>query len=250
MSTFPVERSPQDYLNELLRSRGYSTQTYPSLSNGYFSKPSPLQIASYGIELIKAVNKSDSVLLERFLRLGLSPNACNKFGESLLHSACRKASKSCLKTLMEYNCSVQICDDCGRTPLHDVCWTTEPCFESATMLLDADHRMIFMTDRLGVQPFAYIPKENWAKWIEFLDRKKDIYWATRNVLVDGDEPPPELTLMKPGEIRVPNPPNACTPESTMKLFQALKEKTDGAKITDLRIKKLLDYLSCIKPASQ
>ena len=102
------------------------------------------------------------------------------------------------------------------------------------MLLDADHRILLMTDRLGVQPFAYIPKENWAKWIEFLDCKKDIYWATRNVLVDGDEPPP----------------NACTPESTMKLFKALKEKTDGAEITDLRIKKLLDYLSCLKPASQ
>eukprot|EP00588_Corethron_pennatum_P009167 CAMPEP_0194270358 /NCGR_PEP_ID=MMETSP0169-20130528/4349_1 /TAXON_ID=218684 /ORGANISM="Corethron pennatum, Strain L29A3" /LENGTH=218 /DNA_ID=CAMNT_0039012369 /DNA_START=397 /DNA_END=1053 /DNA_ORIENTATION=+ len=204
--------SPQDFLNQLLRSRGYSTATYPTLSGGYHAQPTPLQVASYGVGLVSVVRASDPVRLARYLRRGLSPNPCNRFGESLLHMVCRRRDRACLSTLIEHGCEVRVSDDFGRTPLHDACWTSEPCFESVALLLDQDPRLVSMADRRGALPLAYVRKEHWGKWVDFFERKKDEYWPWRDAAKDGEESPPELSLMVPGSSTFPDPPNACSVE--------------------------------------
>eukprot|EP00588_Corethron_pennatum_P016112 CAMPEP_0194303616 /NCGR_PEP_ID=MMETSP0171-20130528/1459_1 /TAXON_ID=218684 /ORGANISM="Corethron pennatum, Strain L29A3" /LENGTH=253 /DNA_ID=CAMNT_0039054575 /DNA_START=384 /DNA_END=1147 /DNA_ORIENTATION=- len=48
--------------------------------------------------------------------------------------------------------------------------------------------------------------------VDFFDRKKDDYWPWRDAAKDGEESPPELSLMVPGSSTFPDPPNACSVE--------------------------------------
>lgn len=98
---------------------------------------------------------------------------------------------------MDRGCSVQICDDFGRTPLHDACWTSEPNFKIVELLLDTDVRLLHVVDCRGATPLAYIKRENWHKWKEFFHSKLEIYWFTRDSESLGEEPPPALSLEAP-----------------------------------------------------
>ena len=70
-------------------------------------------------------------------------DACNRFGESVLHMACRRGSADMVSFFMA-DCAlpVNISDDFGRTPLHDACWTPAPCFDVVGLLLDADRHLV------------------------------------------------------------------------------------------------------------
>ena len=72
------------------------------------------------MKVIQGVRKSDKTLIRNLLKAGLSPNPCNKFGESIIHMICRCGNEELLKIFLEYGCNLQVCDDFGRTPLHDV----------------------------------------------------------------------------------------------------------------------------------
>ena len=99
--------------------------------------------------------------------------------------------------LLDRGCSVQICDDFGRTPLHDACWTSEPNFKIVQLLLDIDCRLLHIVDCRGAAPLAYVKRGNWAKWKQFFWSKVEIYWAHRDVSIVGEEPPPPLTTKLP-----------------------------------------------------
>jgi hypothetical protein len=101
--------SPKIFYDNLLRSRGYSAKNFYSLEL-YYCSPTPLQKASYGNELVRAVRESDADLLKRILTCGLSPNPCNAFGESLVHTVCRRGDFKLLKVMVEAGCSFQVSD--------------------------------------------------------------------------------------------------------------------------------------------
>lgn len=204
--------SPQSFLDSLLSSRGYSTKNYCSLEGGYYCKPTPLQKASYGIQLVRAVRSSNAALLGELLRCGLSRNPCNAFGESLVHMVCRRSDYALLKALVEHGCSLQVSDDFGRTPLHDACWTSEPCFECIELILLTDKRLLRLVDCRGSSPLAYVQKDNWRKWIDFFERKKDVYWPTRDVANEGEERPPRLAGEAPHSNPIQDPKDALSLE--------------------------------------
>jgi hypothetical protein len=82
--------SPQDFLNKKLKERGYSTRRYTTINSGYSNMPTPLQLASYDVHILKMIIRDkDENALREMLSCGLSPNACNKYGESLLHKVCK-----------------------------------------------------------------------------------------------------------------------------------------------------------------
>jgi hypothetical protein len=199
----------QQYLANLLTSRGYSTQHYCSLEGGYYCKPTELQKASYGMKLIQAVRTSDAILLRRLLSAGLSPNPCNAFGESIIHMVCRRGDWKLLNIFLEFGCSVQVSDDFGRTPFHDACWTTKPCFPSVELLLNRDVRLLHVVDCRGSAPLSYVKQENWGEWMEFFDSQKDIWWPVRNVSLSGEEDPPELVSRAPHSLPLPDPKRAA-----------------------------------------
>ena len=190
----------QSYFENLLRSRGYSANNYCSLENAYYSKPTALQMASHGVKVIQGVRKSDTHLVTRLLKAGLSPNPCNKFGESIIHMICRRGDSELLKIFVKFGCSLQVCDDFGRTPLHDACWTSEPKFEVVELILRSDRRLMNIDDCRGSSPLSYVKRDHWGAWIQFFERVKDQFWSHRDVKVVGEEPPPDLVGKAPNSI--------------------------------------------------
>jgi hypothetical protein len=59
------------------------------------------------------------------------------------------------------------------TPLHDACWTSQPCFELIELLITHMSDLLYVSDARGYYPLDYVRKENWDAWIDFLDAHKD-----------------------------------------------------------------------------
>ncbi|CAM9492475.1 unnamed protein product, partial [Sphacelaria rigidula] len=57
--------------------------------------------------------------LEQLARAGVDMGASNRFGESVVHLATRRGSAPVLQFLLAHGGSLHICDDYGKTPLHD-----------------------------------------------------------------------------------------------------------------------------------
>lgn len=178
--------SVSGFFDQLLRDRGYSTKRYATLQTAYYCHPTPLQLASYDTYLIELVRRDIHCALEDALSVGLSPNACNRFGESLLHQACRRGKYSLVRILMRYGASVQVSDDYGRTPLHDACWATPPSWPLIELLLQTDSNGFLLQDSRGCIPLDYIPKQYQMEWCDFLDRVADKYWPVQMEAIKGN----------------------------------------------------------------
>lgn len=171
--------SPQIYLDEIRKSRGYSSKRYNTLQTGYYNKPTEYQKASYDVYMIGLVKRKDEesdIDLNARLQSGISPNPCNMHGESLLHMICRRGDYKLLQILLNNGCCTQVADDYGRTPLHDACWAANPAFETVDLLLKNDLTLLHMTDCRGYLPLSYVRKDHWPVWIDFIDKMKDEYW--------------------------------------------------------------------------
>jgi Ankyrin repeats (many copies) len=195
--------SPQQYLDAMIRSRGYSAATYSTLSSAYHNKPTPYQLASYGVYVINLIRTSSIEGLHEVFDVGLSPNACNAHGESIVHNVCRRCDVQVLDVLLQAGCEIQISDDNGRTPLHDACWAPEPNFPLVERLLERDIRLLYMADSHGHLPLSYTRQDHWSEWLQFLQSKKDLYWP-RNASSDCSAAP-ALTLLEPHSRPIPNP---------------------------------------------
>jgi hypothetical protein len=148
------------------------------------------------------------------LSSGISPNPCNKHGDSLLHTACRLGTSTArlLKLMLENGCSVQISDDQRRTALHSTCATDNGkfSFETVELILKQDICLIHMLDAHGALPLSYIPKQHWPEWIEFLDSIKEHYWPKRNLIREGEQEPTVLAREYPNSRPLPDPHNALS----------------------------------------
>ena len=149
-----------------------------------FCKPSEENIQSYDLEAVRAIRSKNLPRLQELHQGGKNLNACNQFGESLLHMACRRGDLEILKYMIhEAHVVVDIADDFGRNPLHDAAWTPSPNFDVMDLLMEvADPCMFLAADVRGSTPFDYARKEHWASWIQFLESRKDkIAQRIRNV---------------------------------------------------------------------
>ena len=202
------EFSPQTFLDTMLHSRGYSTERFSSLQTGYSNKPTALQQASYGTHLVKCIRSGNKTAVREMMRAALSPNACNAFGESVLHLVCRCGDWQMLFILLSHGASVHTADDFGRTPLHDVCWAPYPSFATVELILQEDVRLLYVTDSRQATPLSYVCRDHWAAWRDFLRENADKYWPPRNVHQDGVEPAPSRALQKADSCPLPDPPSA------------------------------------------
>jgi Ankyrin repeats (3 copies) len=202
----PPAVSPQDYLDSIMKSRGYSTRRYAALETGYRNKSTPLQLASYDVYLINLVRQDDEETFRAIFQSGISSNPCNARGESLLHACSRKGETEYLRIMLEdAKSTVQVADDYGRTPLHDCLWSAEPSFDKVKLLLDRDVHLMQLADARGALPFSYTRQEHWGLWNQFLDDIKDCYWP-ETASAHSHEPP--LALLKPNSQPVKDPANA------------------------------------------
>lgn len=136
------------------------------------------------------------------LEAGLSPNACNQHGESLLHMVCRHGKLDLFNILVAFDVDVQQTDDYGRTPMHDCCWASQPSFEIARCLIERDPQMMFLFDARGSLPLTYVTKTLWGEWNHFMEDVMDIAFPWDNPRKDMT---PLLCNMKPNSRPVPDP---------------------------------------------
>ena len=95
-------------------------------------------------------------------------SACNKFGESILHLACKRASFETVRFLLSHGADLSVRDDYGRTPMHDACWRPEPDFALVSLLLTLSPSLLMRCDKWGFTPLMYITQEQWTPWCSFL----------------------------------------------------------------------------------
>jgi hypothetical protein len=115
-----------------------------------------------------------------------------------------------LQVMIDCGCNVQVCDDSGRTPLHDACWTKNPDFELVEQILKMDMDLLFVSDIRDTLPLSYAPRVTWDHWLRFLESKKEVFWPKRNGSSLESEKVPQnpLTLAGPNTCPIVDPPNA------------------------------------------
>ena len=174
--------SPQDYLNATLRSRGYSTVTATSFDCGYPSQPTALQRSSYGVAVLRAVQKSDADALSKLLQAGLSPNPCNAHGDSILQMVCKRSDVKLFQIFLDNGVVLETADPFGRTPLHFAAWApaSDDTFEIVSAMLDrVGIDILRVTDKNGKTPLQYLTVDKWPRWVSYLESKRDAYFPQR-----------------------------------------------------------------------
>ena len=198
------QKSPQQWAEEVLAGRGYNIEHVRTVDTDYYNPASPLQLASYNTRSVDICTRNvDLEALRAMLFSGISPNACSAYGESIMHKVCRMGHAHVLRVFVEFGAELKTTDEQGRTLLHDACWAPRPAFREFALLLQADPNMLFMADNRGACPFDYIPEDDYAVWIEFLERNVDRFWPE-------DATHRRTNRGKPGSRPISDPANALT----------------------------------------
>ena len=161
-----------------------STLEYSLSKENYFPQVTESNFTAYQSDAIQAIRNKDIVKLRQIKKSGRSLQGCNRFGESLLHIACRRGSADMLAFLInDGECSLRVIDDYGRTPLHDACWQSEPNFDLIEIILDAEPDLLLLKDKRGHVALEYVRREHWGVWVKYLSyrMKTEIRRRRKNV---------------------------------------------------------------------
>jgi hypothetical protein len=167
---------PLKMLQKMLTARGVPITFFPSVKHCRQVTPTQRQLEDYDLSLTTAVRSADLEQLRGLHAGGRSMMACNKYNESILHTACRRGTREMVAFMLENGANPSISDDFGRTPLHDACWRLDPHFDIVTMLLDNELSLLYMLDVRGASPLSYVRREHWLEWCAYLVHHRERYW--------------------------------------------------------------------------
>lgn len=172
-SVFPS--NPTKFVEHAFQANGFSLDKVIDEARSQLPEITPTMIEAYGMEVSKAVRDNDLDTLKELHSAGVLLDCCNKFGDSLIHIACRRSHTQIVRFLLE---EAKVCvlrmDDLKRTPLHDACWTAEPNFEIVDMLLRAAPVQAVCKDNRGFAPFEYARQHHEEQWLEFLSERRSL----------------------------------------------------------------------------
>jgi hypothetical protein len=170
------QQTPQDLLRKILRANDVSPKFTLALDlDDFFLKMTSKNVQAYDIPKATAIRHCDITALRAMHQKGEMLQCCNRFGESIVHTACRRGSAACIQFLtQEAGVSLRVRDDYGRTALHDSCWTNVPSFELITLVLKSCPDLLFVADKRGVYPLQYIRKDFHADWCKFLEENQEL----------------------------------------------------------------------------
>jgi len=152
-----------------------SAQSNTTSSEQFFPALTEDNLNGYEMDVITAVREEDLDTLRALHQSGRTMSCSNRFGESLIHMACRRGFTSIVKFLVEEaNVPIRITDDCGRTPLHDTLWNRDCKYEIFDVLVRRDPALLLVSDKRGHTPFAYARKDHWSNWLVHLFDQKDV----------------------------------------------------------------------------
>lgn len=162
--------NPSAFVNSCFKAYGINPYLYDPLAlKNFFLETTDDHVEAYEPEKIQAIRRNDMKTLRRLRNMGCSFQGCNRFGESLLHLACRRSSLDTIRFLIvECSVSLRVKDDYGRTPLHDVCWRKDPNFDIVDIILDREPDLLIIADKRGHVPLDYVRREHWGHWIHYL----------------------------------------------------------------------------------
>eukprot|EP00536_Pseudo-nitzschia_multiseries_P000988 jgi/Psemu1/179972/e_gw1.12.137.1 len=127
------------------------------------------------MDKVTAMRSEDVEALRNMHLKGETLQVCNQFGESIIHSACRRGLSNVLRFLVdEARVSLAVADDYGKTPAHDACWTIKPNFEVVKIVLKACPDLLLVADKRGSTPLDYTQRSLWGDWCTFLKDNEDI----------------------------------------------------------------------------
>lgn len=170
------DTSPEDFVKAAVRANGFSPEVRSTISmTDFFEEPTDEQIAAYDQEVIQAICDRDLKKLRAMHSSGRTLQCCNRFGESLIHMACRRGFTEVVVFLVqEAEVSLRVRDDYGRSPLHDACWAPEPNFDLVDFLIKKAPELLLLSDVRGHTPFAYVRRNHWNGWLKFLSDRKSL----------------------------------------------------------------------------
>lgn len=172
--SIPKTDSPHHYLMECLERLGINAKVMRfDEVHDLFEEPKQTEIDAYGFEALDAVRQRNIEKLKQFHADGKPLKCSNRFGESILHLACRKGFCDVVDFLVsQADVPVWVKDDFGRTPLSDACWTIEPNFDLMDVLISKAPDLLLVSDARGHTPLAYVRREHWDLWTEYLRKKE------------------------------------------------------------------------------
>mmetsp|Transcript_32049 Transcript_32049/g.35893 ORF Transcript_32049/g.35893 Transcript_32049/m.35893 type:complete len:365 (-) Transcript_32049:174-1268(-) len=149
----------------------------------FIEKPTKEMLDAYKTEIVMAVRNNNVSKARQLFNDGIFDcNACNKFGESILHIACRRGHLEMVQFLIvDVGLKVEeIRDDYHRTPLHDAFWTSTASYDVVDFLLKQPHvvDLLLVKDVRGYTPLDYARSEHRGKWLHFLWKRKSILRPT------------------------------------------------------------------------
>jgi ankyrin repeat protein len=169
-------RHPEETLFQLMNDHGLEIQYQDSLSlSDFFSPHTEEEMDCYDSDVIGAIRQQNIDKLREFHYAGRPLKCSNRFGESLLHMACRRGFYDVVLFLIqEAKVPIRVRDDYGRTVLHDAAWTCEPNFALIQLILTECPDLLYMRDRRGDTAISYARKSHWSEWNDFLHQNVSI----------------------------------------------------------------------------
>lgn len=168
--------SLEDFVLGVLRDRGHEASPIRPNEDARRYVPSPQDVSDYDLDMIAAIRSGDAAQLATRLEAGKSVNACNRFGESILHMAARAGNADLVELLVKAGASVWAVDDMGRTPLHDACWTPSPALGVARVLLLREPDLVRTKDARNQSPFMYVSPAHTEYWKAFINEVAGRCW--------------------------------------------------------------------------
>jgi len=167
-----IDKKPIDVVKDALSSRGEDANIKPTIEmpNDFFIQCEEMYIQ----EAVDAVRSNDVDTLRQLAAAGTNLQCGNRFGETLIHLACRRSHQDVVSFLIkEAGVSIKVRDDYGRTPLHDACWRCTVDLELMDLLLDSCPELLMLSDKRGHTPLDYSRREHWDVLIPYLMERKD-----------------------------------------------------------------------------
>ena len=135
----------------------------------FFVQPTKRDYETYDFDILKAIRAGDVQNLRKLHSEGRNMTCCNRVKETLLMVAARRGETDVVRFLVcEAKVPVNVCDEYGRTPLHDAFWTAEPNFDLISILIAKSPDLLLVKDLRGHTPLHYAPKQHWKTWVRFL----------------------------------------------------------------------------------
>jgi hypothetical protein len=170
-----TQQSPAEYALSIFKDNGFHAEKVVEDAKAKFQTPTPQMIQAYTLEVTQAVRDGDLAKVEELYEQGAFLDCCNRFGNRLVHIACRRQHENIVQYLLEeVKVSIHVVDELNRTPLHDACWTSEPNFGIVELLLRFAPEHMLVPDSRGHTPFDYARKAHHGKWIQFLSKRKSM----------------------------------------------------------------------------